>query len=252
MLFWSGDLPAIEKLLYLTGVNSYNGCRFCTIRGTYCNYAGHVYFPHKETDPEKYPLRSHDDMFRKVEKVLERGITDNERSRRSKESGMLITRSQSYTGTDLLELGHSAISQIFYLRALEFPWCFPLDIMHLLFENVGRYLYSFQFSLLTLDIDILLDLHRPLTAQLMFDHWSGNFKYAAVDGKRWAGPFVLNKATWEKVGMEMDALAQFIPADFGRPPRSIFRHHRGFKAEEWLHWVTLFSLPLLEGRLHDE
>jgi hypothetical protein len=122
--------------------------------------------------------------------------------------------------------------------------------MHLLFENVGG-CSSFQFPLLTLDIDIIFGLHHSSVAQLMFYHWSGKFKYAAVDGNRWAGPFVLGKAVWEQIGAEMDALARFIPGDFGRSPRNIFRHHKGFKAEEWLHWITLYSLPLLNGRLDD-
>jgi hypothetical protein len=87
MLFWSGDIPAIEKLLHLTGVNSYSGCRFCTIKGTYCNHVGHVYFPHKETDPQNYPLRSYEHMIGGLEKVLEGGITNQERLNRGRECG---------------------------------------------------------------------------------------------------------------------------------------------------------------------
>jgi hypothetical protein len=83
VLFWSGDIPAIEKLLHLTGVNSYSGCRFCTIKGTYCNHVGHVYFPHNKTDPRNYLLRSHEHMLKGLEKVLEKGITKQERLDRS-------------------------------------------------------------------------------------------------------------------------------------------------------------------------
>src|ERR1043166_10199765 len=44
---WSGDIPALAKLMCTTGHNSYEGCRYCKLRGT---YHGHVYFP---TTPPK-------------------------------------------------------------------------------------------------------------------------------------------------------------------------------------------------------
>ncbi|RGB25344.1 hypothetical protein C1646_632238, partial [Rhizophagus diaphanus] len=66
VLLWSGDTPGLTKLMYLTGHNSYKGCRFCDIRGIYLN---HVYFPTKPPmekeneyeryDPENLPLRTH-------------------------------------------------------------------------------------------------------------------------------------------------------------------------------------------------
>ncbi|GET00069.1 transposase domain-containing protein [Rhizophagus clarus] len=34
ILAWTGDLPALSKVLYLTGHNSYSGCRFCNLQGT--------------------------------------------------------------------------------------------------------------------------------------------------------------------------------------------------------------------------
>jgi hypothetical protein len=37
--------------------------------------------------------------------------------------------------------------------------------------------------------------------------------------------------------------------DLGRAPRNIVLHYRGYKAEEWASWITMFSLPLLKGRL---
>jgi len=47
----------------------------------------------------------------------------------------------------------------------------------------------------------------------------------------------------------MEASRPDMPPDIGRPPRNIIKHYAGFKAVEWGNWITLFSLPLLRGRL---
>jgi hypothetical protein len=89
----SGDLPALAKVMCTTGHNSYKACRFCYIRGIYCQKNRHVYFPLKpptgmqgnQYDPNDLPLRNHEDYVRdaKVEhlrgslhkrEVQERGI----------------------------------------------------------------------------------------------------------------------------------------------------------------------------------
>ncbi|GES76293.1 transposase domain-containing protein [Rhizophagus clarus] len=41
---WSGDTPALAKLMCTTGHNSYQGCQYCDLRGIWEN---HVYFPIK-------------------------------------------------------------------------------------------------------------------------------------------------------------------------------------------------------------
>ncbi|CAJ0873262.1 5890_t:CDS:1, partial [Entrophospora sp. SA101] len=40
-----------------------------------------------------------------------------------------------------------------------------------------------------------------------------------------------------------------MPLDFGHPPIDIQRHLAALKAEDWLNWVVLYSLPLLQGHL---
>ncbi|CAG8727529.1 8692_t:CDS:2, partial [Racocetra persica] len=44
VLSWSGDTPALTKLMGLTGHNSYKGCRYCNIKGIYFS---HIYYPTK-------------------------------------------------------------------------------------------------------------------------------------------------------------------------------------------------------------
>ena len=35
ILSWSGNTPALTKLMGLTGHNSYKGCRYCNLKGIY-------------------------------------------------------------------------------------------------------------------------------------------------------------------------------------------------------------------------
>jgi hypothetical protein len=45
IILWTGDIPAMTKVMHLTGHNSYMGCRFCYIKGTYCQQSRHIYYP---------------------------------------------------------------------------------------------------------------------------------------------------------------------------------------------------------------
>ncbi|CAG8655680.1 3699_t:CDS:2 [Gigaspora rosea] len=50
----------------------------------------------------------------------------------------------------------------------------------------------------------------------------------------------------------MHSLRKDLPSNPGRPLRNILHHYRGYKAEEWAAWITMYSLPLLKGRLPSE
>lgn len=101
------------------------------------------------------------------------------------------------------------------MKSLKFPWSFPIDVMHLFFENVAQHMYL---------------------------HWSKNFFKEEVYSN---DDYALSKSIWEKIGKQMSGFKNEMPSDIGRPPRDIFKHHNGFKAVEWRNWITLFSLPLL-------
>ena len=69
ILSFSGDLPALAKVMYTTGHNSYKACRFCSICGIYCQENRHVYYPlnppagmsGSQYDAKNLPLRNHED-----------------------------------------------------------------------------------------------------------------------------------------------------------------------------------------------
>ena len=66
---WTGDIPAITKVLNLTGHNSYMACRFCNIRDIYNN---HIYYPLNSNlrsssyDLVNLPMRSHEEYNKDV------------------------------------------------------------------------------------------------------------------------------------------------------------------------------------------
>jgi len=84
-------------------------------------------------------------------------------------------------------------------------------------------------------------------APYMLRHWMGSFfKDSTLNHNQ---PYILSNKQWSEIGTSMNAVKKSIPTEFGRPPRNIFHHHNGYKAEEWASWITLYSLPLLKDRL---
>jgi len=118
-------------------------------------------------------------------------------------------------------VGIKGKSVLFELLSFNFPRSFPIDIMHLFFENVAPH---------------------------MFKLWAGRF---FKDDQSISIPFVLSKSLWEEIGIIMQNNRKNMPLDFGRPPRNIFKHNAGYKAEEWANWITLYSVPLLKSKLPD-
>jgi hypothetical protein len=45
IIMWTGDIPAITKIMCLSGHNSYSACRFCYLQGVYCLSRRHIYYP---------------------------------------------------------------------------------------------------------------------------------------------------------------------------------------------------------------
>ena len=93
VLLWTGDIPAISKLVNLMGHNAYMGCRFCNICGVYSN---HIYYPlnrkhaldnsHIIYDPYNLPYRNHEEYLQDVKDIenLTGTIKNNQAKSRGK------------------------------------------------------------------------------------------------------------------------------------------------------------------------
>lgn len=58
VVFWSGDIPALSKLMCTTGHNSYKGCRYCNLHGVYYNYVYYPIIPPKNSKLTKYNTKN--------------------------------------------------------------------------------------------------------------------------------------------------------------------------------------------------
>jgi len=83
-------------------------------------------------------------------------------------------------------------------------------------------------------------------APAMLRHWSGTF---FKDDQDSSSNYVLSNSDWAGIGNIMEKNRKKMPLDFGRPPINIQRYSAGFKAEDWLNWVVLYSIPLLQNCL---
>ena len=64
--------------------------------------------------------------------------------------------------------------------------------------------------------------------------------------------FVVDAATWETIGREMENSAITVPTkSFCRAPRDINTKHDTFKAAELSSWLLYYSIALLQERLPD-
>ncbi|CAG8721411.1 22236_t:CDS:2 [Gigaspora margarita] len=119
---WSGNTPALTKLMCTTSHNLYQSCRYCELQE--------------------------------------------------------------------LQLG----SILFELHSTKFSDSFTIDIMHLLYENIPKY---------------------------MLQHWYGCFYMNDILNNN---EYTLQKKTWNDIGSLMDKSKKIIPSDFGHPPRNIIKH----------------------------
>ncbi|GES98927.1 transposase domain-containing protein [Rhizophagus clarus] len=107
IITWTGDIPALTKIMNITGHNSYHGYRICNIEGVYSQKHKHIYFPPKQNCMNK----DHSDWIGYINEI--------EAATTNKEKEILIRK---------YELKAKAI--LFELSSIKFPRSFPIDIMH--------------------------------------------------------------------------------------------------------------------------
>ncbi|GBC47879.2 transposase domain-containing protein [Rhizophagus irregularis DAOM 181602=DAOM 197198] len=180
VLSWSGDTPGLSKLACLTGHNSYMACRYCDLYGIYNN---HVYYPttpppsietYKTYNPSDLPKRTHRDYMIRIEQIT--------------------TIPPSRTRDTLIsDLGVTGRSVLLEIETTRFPTCFPIDIMHLFYENIALY---------------------------MLKHWMGCFFKDSILNDQ---PYVINNKQWTEIGIEMETVRKSIPTDFDHLPANYLK-----------------------------
>ena len=113
--------------------------------------------------------------------------------------------------------GIKGIPILSYLPSLFFPYSFPYDFMHLIFENVMKNL-------------ILL--------------WTGEFK-GLDEG---TGQYHLMPKVWEAVGTTTAASGPTIPSAFGAWPPNVCDDKMACTADTWSFWMLYLGPVLLSKR----
>ncbi|KDQ10979.1 hypothetical protein BOTBODRAFT_115033, partial [Botryobasidium botryosum FD-172 SS1] len=192
-------------LMKMKGHNGKFPCRSCNIKGVRIIAKGNknnTYYvplsrdpPHTSHMATALPLRTHDQFLANAHHV-ETAPTPTEADTRAKECGI--------KGTPVLAA----------LSSLEFPTSFPIDFMHLIWENVIKCL-------------ILL--------------WTGKFSALKNENDQ---PYHLSKTVWEAIGEATAAAGSTIPSAFGCRVPNIAKSQSDFSAEAYSIW-TLFLAPVL-------
>ncbi|CAJ0823824.1 15861_t:CDS:2 [Entrophospora sp. SA101] len=69
ILAWTGDIPAVTKVMCFTGHNSYQGCRFCKIEGKLLTSNRHIYYPLQNHSTSNLPLRGHEEILKNIDEI---------------------------------------------------------------------------------------------------------------------------------------------------------------------------------------
>jgi hypothetical protein len=210
-----GDIPAVSMVMRMKGHNGLVPCRMCKItalRTPNSRSPGHYVPLHRARhpavknnnavthvyDPANLPLRTHAD-FLDTARAVQMAPTTAQSNILAKNSGI------------------KGIPILSYLPSLFFPFSFPYDFMHLIFENVMKNL-------------ILL--------------WTGGFK-GLDEG---TGQYHLMPKVWEAVGTATAASGSTIPSAFGARPPNVCDDKMACTADTWSFWMLYLGPVLLSKR----
>jgi len=186
----------------MKGHNGLHPCRFCEILGIRAEgrkvYYVPLYRPEGPVDPANLPMRHHDRFIQQGREVLE-ASTSAAAERLAKDSGI------------------KGIPLLASLNSLNFPFSFPLNFMHLIFEN------------------LIPNLVR---------HYTGTFK----DLDSGIEDYDLPKEVWSEICKTGSASGDTIPSSFGLRMPNIETERSSMTAEAWGFWCMYLAPILLRNR----
>jgi hypothetical protein len=186
----------------MKGHNGLHPCRFCEILGIHIEGKTVHYVPlyrsDGSVDPANLPMRSHDKFIEQGASVLE-APTNAAAERLAKDTGI------------------KGIPLLASLNTLNFPFSFPLDFMHLIFENLIPNLIK---------------------------HYTGTFK----DLDSGTEDYKLSKEAWSEICEAGSASGDTIPSSFGSRMPNIETEHSNMTAEAWGFWSMYLAPILLRNR----
>lgn len=202
-----GDMPAVAKVMRMKGHNGFCPCRFCKIHGVRYPTGSVYYVPLARVNGDaSYTATSlqkhtHERFLDQAEEVITAETTAEE-DRLSMACGI--------KGIPLLSL----------IGTLALPSSFPLDFMHLIFENLIPNLVA---------------------------HYTGNFK-GLDDGDE---EYTLPAKVWSEICETGSASGDTIPSQFGARVPNLEKERSHMTAEAWSFWVMFIAPIILRNRLRN-
>ena len=122
-------------------------CRYCDLRGIYNN---HVYYPttppsnviNETYNPSNLPKRTHRDYKTRIEQI-EKILPSRTRNALASDLGNNLINIVFFAAKltiIILKIGITGRSVLLDIKTTQFPACFPIDIMHLFYENIALYM----------------------------------------------------------------------------------------------------------------
>ncbi|KAJ2932101.1 hypothetical protein H1R20_g4984, partial [Candolleomyces eurysporus] len=202
-LFGGGDMPAVAMMMLMKEHNGISPCRMCKIVAIRHQGSNTYYVPlHPPCtlsrtlptyDPLNLPIRDHDG-FLKDARHVQMAPSQAEADRRARDSGM--------KGVPILS----------HIPSLIFPYSFPLNFMHLLWENLIKNLLDF---------------------------FCGKFK--DLDHNKEG--YQIEQTVWEAIGDVTQQSGFTIPGAYGVQPWNFSEDRIGVTADMLSFW-TLFLGPI--------
>jgi len=204
LLLIFGDMPAIAKVMRMKGHNGFCPCRCCEIHGVRYPEGTTYYVPlthpdgGESYDPAALKKRTHEQFLNQAEEVIT-ATTTAEEDRLSMTYGI--------KGVPLLSL----------VSTLTLPLSFPLDFMHLIFENLVPNLVA---------------------------HYTRNFK-GLDDGVE---EYIFPACIWSEICETGSASGDTIPSQFGARVPNLEKERSHMTAEAWSFWVMYIAPIVLRNR----
>jgi hypothetical protein len=199
-----GDMPAVAKAMRMKGHNGFCPCRFCEIHGVHYPGKSVYYVPLMRFDgQESYDAgalkkRTHRGLLCQAEEVI---------------------RAQTIAEEDRLSLtyGIKGVPLLSLISTVTLPLSFPLDFMHLIFENLVPNLVA---------------------------HYTGNFK--GLDAG--AEDYIIPARIWSEICEIGSTSGNTIPSQFGARLPNLERERSSMTAEAWSFWVMFIAPIVLRNR----
>jgi len=199
-----GDMPAVAKVMRMKGHNGLCPCRFCEIRGVRYPKGCVYYVPLSRVNGDTsytattLQRRTHERFLDQAEEVITAETTAEEDR---------LSMTYGIKGIPLLSL----------IGTLALPASFPLDFMHLIFENLIPNLVA---------------------------HYTRNFK-GLDDGTE---EYILPANVWSEICETGSASGDTIPSQFGARVPNLEKERSHMTAEAWSFWVMFIAPIILRNR----